>query len=108
LLEGEAETMVRQIIRQAKSGDMVALRFCLDRILPPRRDWAVRFDLPELVSASDAGKAMAAITAAVARGDLTPAEAGELSRLVETYVKTIEAVEFADRLRALEQSPYGS
>ena len=38
------------------------------------------------------------------RGDLTPVEASELSRLVETYVKTIEAVEFADRLR--ENGPH--
>jgi hypothetical protein len=81
----------RQIVEKAKQGDMVAHRFCLDRIFPPRRDRAVRFDLPELVSASDAGRAMAAITVAVARGDLT---AGELVRLVEAYVKTVEAFEF--------------
>jgi hypothetical protein len=75
---------------------------------PPVFLKTVRFELPELASASDAGRAMAAITRAVAQGDLTPGEAGELGRLVEAYVKTIGAVEFADRLRALEQSPYGS
>jgi Family of unknown function (DUF5681) len=106
LLDGEAETMTRQIIQKAKNGDMVALRFCLDRILPPRRDRTVRFELPELVSTSDAGRAMAAITTAVARGYLTPSEAGELSRLLEVYVKTIEAVEFDKRLQALERNAH--
>ena len=46
---------------------------------------------------------MEAITVAVARGELTPAEAGELSRLVESYVKTIEASEIERRLRTLEE-----
>jgi hypothetical protein len=30
----------------------------------------------------------------VARGDLTPAEASELSRFIETYVKVLEGTEF--------------
>jgi Family of unknown function (DUF5681) len=103
LLDGEAETLIRKAIEKAKRGDMVALRLCLDRIVPPRRDRPVHFTIPELNSAADATKAMAAITLAVAHGELTPAEAGELSRLVESYVKTIEAAEIERRLRALEE-----
>ena len=82
---------------------MVALRLCLDRIVPPRRDRPVHFTIPELNSAADAAKAMAAITTAVAQGELTPAEAGELSRLVECYVKAIEVTEIERRLQALEE-----
>jgi Family of unknown function (DUF5681) len=66
LLDGEAETLIRKAIEKAKRGDMVALRLCLDRIVPPRRDRPVHFTIPELNSAADASKAMAAITAAVA------------------------------------------
>ncbi len=104
LLDGEAEAMVRKVVEKAKQGDMIALRLCLDRIVPPRRDRPVNFTIPELNSAADASKAMAAITAAVACGDLTPTEAGELSKLVEGYVKTIEVTEIERRLRALEAS----
>ena len=103
LLDGEAEALTRKVIEAAKGGDMVALRICLDRILPPRRERPVRFKLPELGSAADASKAMAAITTAVANGELTPDEAGELSRLVESYVKAIEATEIERRLQALEE-----
>jgi hypothetical protein len=46
---------------------------------------------------------MAAITTAVACGELTPIEAAELSSVIETYVKTIEATEIERRLRVLEQ-----
>ena len=103
LLDGEAETLTRKAIKLALSGDTVALRLCLDRILPPRRERPVRFRVPELASATDAAKAMAALTAAVSCGELTPAEAGELSKLVETYVRAIEVTEIEHRLRALEE-----
>ena len=55
----------------ALGGDTVALRLCLERILPPRRERPAHFALPELRSPADAAAAIAAIAAAVADGDLT-------------------------------------
>jgi hypothetical protein len=75
---------------------------CVERLLPPRRDRPVHFTLPELNSAADAGKASAAITLAVSSGDLTLAEAGELSKLVESYIKVFEATEVERRIQALD------
>jgi hypothetical protein len=45
---------------------------------------------------------MAALTAAVAAGEVTPAEAVEVSKLVQDYVKTLEASDFDQRLRVIE------
>ena len=70
--------------------------------MPPRRDRPIYFGMRELNSADDASKAMAAITIALASGELTPSEAAELSRVVEAYVKAIEATEIERRLKALE------
>jgi hypothetical protein len=106
LLDGEVETLVRKAIEKAKQGDMIALRLCLDRIVPPRRDRPVHFAIPELNSADDAAKAMAAITTAVARGELTPSEAAELSRVIEAYVKAIETSEIERRLKNLEERQF--
>ena len=61
----------------------------------------MRFNLPKLQSPSDAAAAMAAIAAGVADGNLTPSEAGELSKLVDAYVKA-HASDFDQRLRAIE------
>jgi hypothetical protein len=105
LLDGEAEALLRKMIELALAGDTVALRICIDRIVAPRRDRPVRFKLPELGSAADACKAMAAVAAAVALGDLTPAEAGEFARLVETHLKAIELTEIERRLQILEGQP---
>ena len=57
----------------------------------PRCRRSARFPLLLLQSAADAPNAMASIAAAVAEGTITPAEAGELSRLVETYIKALHA-----------------
>jgi Family of unknown function (DUF5681) len=103
LLDGEAATITRKAIELAKQGDLSALRLCLERIVPPRRERPANFNLPLMNSADDASKAMAAITAAVANGELTPAEASELSRVIEGYVKALDATEIDRRLRLLEE-----
>jgi hypothetical protein len=91
-------------------GQPIAIRRYSDNLLlallkarrPPRRERSVRFQIPVLQSAADAVGAMAAITAGVAAGDVTPSEASELAKLVEAYVKALEAGEFDQRLRAIE------
>ena len=47
---------------------------------------------------------LAHLVAAVADGDLTPAEAGELGKLIEAYVRALEATDFAARLENLERA----
>jgi hypothetical protein len=102
LLDGEAETLTRKLIAKAKDGDSAALRFCLDRICPPRRDRLVVVEMPEIGSAQDAGKAAAAILAACAAGEISTGEAAELMSLVTSYVRLLEACQLETRLQVLE------
>jgi hypothetical protein len=102
LLDGEAETLTRKAIEKAKDGDMAALRLCLDRIAPIRKDRPVTFSFPPLASAADAAKASTALLAAVSAGEITPSEAAEIGRLLETYVRTLEITELEQRLHKLE------
>jgi hypothetical protein len=103
LLEGEANALTRKAIEMAKGGDTVALRLCLERILPPRKDRPVSFDLPSIERASDATKAHSALLAAVASGTVTPGEACEVAKLIEGFVRIVEVTEIEERLTALEQ-----
>jgi hypothetical protein len=103
LLDGEADAMVRKAIELAKRGNLTALRFCLDRILPVRHDRPVSFAMPVLKSAEDAANAIGAITTAVAGGELTPSEAAELSRVIDAFVKALEISEIERRLKILEE-----
>ena len=103
LLDGEVEGLIRKIIQKAKHGDVTALRICIDRILPPRRERPVQFAMPELRSVGDASKAISALMSAVAKGELGASEAAELSKLIENYVRAVEATELEERLLNLEQ-----
>ena len=102
LLDGEAEAITRQAVTQALEGDTTALRLCLERIAPPRKDAPVAFTLPPMKSARDAAQAAAAVLAAVAEGDLTPTEGAHVMGLVETYRRTLETSELEARVAALE------
>jgi Family of unknown function (DUF5681) len=102
LLEGEAETLTRRLIDKANEGDSGLLRFCVDRICPPRRDRVVTVEIPEIASTQDAGKAAAAVLAACAAGEISIADARDLVGLIESYVRLLESSEIEARLRALE------
>jgi hypothetical protein len=103
LLDGEAEALIRKVVQKAKRGNLPALRICIDRILPPRRERPVHFKMPELNSVSDASKAISALMSAVAKGELGASEAAELSKLIETYVRAVEATELEQRFLDLGQ-----
>jgi hypothetical protein len=104
LLDGESEALTRKAIQLGLAGDLAALRLCLERILPPRKDRPIEFEMPTIGSIEDAPKAMAAITTAVACGEITATEAADVSKLVETYVRSVEASDLEKRLRAIEEA----
>jgi hypothetical protein len=71
-LESEAEALGRKAVELALNGDAAALRLCLDRLMPLRRDRAVALALPSIRAAGDITAAMATIIAAVTRGKISP------------------------------------
>ena len=102
MLDGEHEAITRKAIEMAKSGDISAIRICLDRLAPARKDRHIEFALPKMQKASDAAEAAAAIVAAVSVGELTPSEASELTKVVECYARTLQVSDFETRLERLE------
>lgn len=102
LLDGEADALTRKAIEKAKEGDVTALRLCLDRIAPARRDRHVVFRLPALSTPADTVKAAAAVVAAVAAGDLTPGEAAEVSKVIDMFTRALETHDHAERIARLE------
>lgn len=99
LLEGEAEALTRKAIEMALAGDPVALRLCLDRLLPKGR--AIRLDLP-MGTLGELGQAAATIRAALAEGAVTLDEVTSLTGLLEARRRLIEATELERRIAVLE------
>src|SRR5215211_1110997 len=92
MLEGEAEAITRKAIELAKGGDLTAIRLCLDRLLPVRRDRHVSFEAPEIRTAKDAADFAGVLLNKTAAG-----------KLVENYVRAIETSDIDKRLSELEQ-----
>jgi hypothetical protein len=103
LMDGETEALTRKCIALALAGDLQAMRLCLERILPPRKDRPVLFQLPPMKTLADAVQAVGLITDAVAAGDLTPGEAADFVKLVDSFTKATEILDLAARIEALEQ-----
>jgi hypothetical protein len=102
LLDGQAEALTQRAVELALAGDTVALRLCLERLAPPRRDAPVEFTLPPMKTARDAAEAAGAVLTAVAGGELTPLEAVQVMGLIDSFRRTLEVSELEARIAALE------
>ncbi len=102
LLDGEAEALARRAVEMALAGDTVALRLCLDRLLPVRKDRPISLPLPKLETTADAMKAASFLVDAVATGELTPSEASEVGKVVEGFFNAAKMDELHKRLEAIE------
>jgi hypothetical protein len=92
--------LTRKAVEMGLGGDPTAMRLCMERVLPPCRERTVKFSLPSIdgalngqtcgPSAHDVSLAMNAVTAALARGEITPGEAERIAGVVDTFVRAIE------------------
>ena len=103
LLDGEAEKLVRKVIELALEGDMVALRLCFERILPPRKDRPISVKLSPIESPQDIADASAEVLRAVSEGTITPSEGHVFMTMLETHRKVVEVAELSSRLDRLEE-----
>jgi hypothetical protein len=93
LIEREGESLAHQFVEQAKTGNARALGCLMGTILPKRKGAPIEIDPPPIEKASDAPVAIAAIFAAVCRGELTPEEGTSLTRMVEAFLRAKQKVE---------------
>jgi len=104
LMQGEHEKLTRIAIDKALDGDTAALRLCLDRIAPSRRDAPISIELPPVRTAAEAADASAAVLASVAKGEVTPDEAGRVMALLVSHKSIVAAGELEQRIAALEEA----
>ena len=102
LLEGQHEALTQKAIDMALGGDGPALRLCLDRIAPPRKDCPITFTLPTISTAADTVTASSSLLAAVAAGEVTPDEAGRVMALLAAHKSLVETGDLEHRISALE------
>lgn len=102
MLEGQQEALTQAAIDKALDGDVTALRLCIDRIAPTRKDAPISFDLPEIETAENAANAARAILRALSDGEVTPLEAASVMGVIEQFRRTLETTDLERRITALE------
>ena len=103
ILDDQAEKITKKAVNLALKGDSTALKLCLTRLIPPKRDAPIKITLPKIASVEDLPGVITAVTKKLASGQLTPGEAETISKVIEAIRKTYELVEIESRLQALEE-----
>ena len=105
LLSDDAGAIMSKAIEQAKAGDAVCLRLCIERLIPMRaaRDRAVTVDVSAASDAAGLVVAAAEVIRGAAAGEMTLSEAKEFMALIEGQRKILETGELTIRLQLLEQ-----
>lgn len=85
----QTEALTQAALNKALEGDTAALRLCLERICPAKKDAPVRFDIGPMQSAADASAAAGSIIDAVASGDLIPIAGAGVMGLIDSYRRAI-------------------
>jgi hypothetical protein len=88
LLDGEAQALTRLCVDRAFAGDPVALKLCMERILPPRKELPIEFTMPSLQSGADTTAVMVAIIQAVSEGKILLSQALDFAKLLHLYSQT--------------------
>ena len=74
--------LTNKLVELALAGDRAALRACLDRIAPPRREPPIDLDLPVVNTRADLLAALTEIANATASGALTSTQSAVLAQML--------------------------
>lgn len=103
LLDGQSDRLTQKAVEAALGGDMTAMRLCLERICPPRKERFIHVGLPRVESSSDTVKAITTVLEAVSVGEITPGEGQKFATLIEGQRRALETEELEARIVALEK-----
>jgi hypothetical protein len=104
LFDGEAEQLSRKAIELALNGNPLAIKLCLERILPARRDRPIEMNLPPVQSAKQVSEAMGTVIGAITEAQVTPNEGQTLANLLAMQSEFIEAARLEERVYKLERN----
>ena len=103
LLDGEGEALVRKVVELALEGDLPCLRICLERLVPPEKNAPIEIGLPQICAVVDIPKILAALSAKLDAGGISPSEARTVIDLAEAFRKALEVADLGPRIHALEE-----
>ena len=86
----------------ALEGDQIAMRLCMERVFPARRDGLVQLPSLRSHSLAEIAKSFDELLKSIARGKISPSEGESISKLLNERTRIIEATDFEARIADLE------
>jgi hypothetical protein len=103
LLGGDLEVITQECIKQAKEGNLTAVKLVLDKLIPTAKELPLSLSIPKVQEAADLPAVLNAVMMAVAQGDITPGEGQAVCSMLENYRRGLELTDLEARLTALEE-----
>lgn len=103
-LEKDGEKIIQKIKVRALKADPMAMRLCMERLVPLAKEPNARFRLPVVATAASLTEAISAVTEAVSEGEMSAQEGESVAKIVESQRRNIEVGQLDARLKALEEA----
>jgi hypothetical protein len=105
LLEDDAVQITRKVVELAKKGNFPAIRLCMDRILPVRKERLIELEVRPTENSNQLPLTSQDLLIAVAEGRITPGEAQALSNVMSSHTQSLAAYDLVRRVELLESAP---
>jgi hypothetical protein len=103
LLQEEAEPLTRKLIEMAKEGDPIAMRLCMDRLSPARKDRTIDLPRGPVETLPQIRSGMSTVVQAIGDGSITPAEGETVANVLTLQSNVVTNTEIVPRLEQLEE-----
>lgn len=102
-LEGHAEELLNALVDRALNGDVQALKFCVEQILPKHKATLPPVEIP--IQDGDLAGIGQTILNQTSKGELAADVASAIMAMLQAQAKLIETDELVKRVEALENKP---
>ncbi len=98
----KSEELIKKAIELALDGDSVALRMCLERLVPPVKISDIPTAHPLVQQAKTAKEKAEAVVNGMASGDISATQGSSLLQAIISQMRITELTELEERIVALE------
>lgn len=103
LLQERAESLTLKVIELAEAGDSLALRICMDRLLPVQKDRPIDLPLGPVETLPQIRSALSTIVQSIGDGCLTPTAGETVAQVLHLQSEVVTSAELAPRVAQLEE-----
>jgi hypothetical protein len=102
IADGHVASVLHEVLRRARRGDMKAAAIVLSRCWPPRKA-RFCFPIPPVATTDDLPRALGAVAEAVSAGTLSPDEAASIAQILNAQANAAELIELRREVKEIER-----